>query len=792
MRYDSLLVALAAVCMSSPFAATDVQAQVAAPERDCNCIADLDGDCMVDSNDLLGLITQWGASFSMDDLDLSGDVDVADLVIMIGQWGACSGAQSMQERIDLIALRAAQAYVWSLPLNWSYRFQRRSGLIYAEPNTLYYASLAAWNTGNYYAANASTIYLSSALSLEGEALVLTVPPTILDGVDGAAGVHGVFNSTQLYDVFLNSIADPGTRTTGNADQDMHFLIVGPGSQFEHEATVTIEGEAFPVIAVDTNQGVLLARVWAHTLAPAANPMSTPRIKQRILEKYALNTLEEFIDNDMEPIYYTPMTVTELDRLRARRFQQTPEPQQWRKFFRQVGQALEANDLPTRGMGLSGTDVADLPSYIIPDPAAAEHGDHYHAPSWGQRRTLRRFNVIGLSEDGYALPPDWGDEERAAMALGVEFAAAFLAEASASLPATEATNYWTYRNSGLGTYPNSHVGYLYRAIVVVLGGLASYCEDGVYAEQASASVQPDCPDADPRAPLDGSNYYTLTILPDDPPYEDCPVTGIQPPLQRHDDGDALGFWSLTVYQPDTSQSTSPFLSQAGVLNRHYSHATERVVVDPATNTFVAKAPVGISAIEDSTPIVFGPNATPWGLSHDHTYFVTGVQVVESDCAEPVYRFQVAEQWVQDLSETGTPIQDTGSAADIVSDLTAIDGVLRYGVVKPVSQLGSAEIERGDLQPNDDGSYTIWLGPTLMDGAFESNWIPTPSQQWLTDIYGDVTLSSDIRPYFRLYAPQPGDTMPSILPHPSGCDDGGSDAALQDATYRFPLLRCVDGP
>jgi hypothetical protein len=493
---------------------------------------------------------------------------------------------------------------------------------------------------------------------------------------------------------------------------------------------------------------------------------------------------------MQPIYYPDMDVSELDQLRASRFQQTPEPSEWRRFFRQVGKALARNDLPDRTMGLSGTHVSDLPSYIIPDPAAANHHDRYHAPSWGQRRALRRFNDIGLSQSGFQIPDGWGDDEFAAMERGVELAAALLSQFSQALPASEATNYWAYQNSGLGTYPNTRIGYLYRAVVVVLGGLGSYCEDGVYATQSNATPQFNCPDADDTEPLDGSSYYSVTFRAAEPPYEHCPVSGIQPPLQRYADGDPLGFWSLTLYQPDTSQSISPFLSQASVLNRHFSHATEPVTVDPSTATFTATLPLGISELVDSTPILFGPNAAGWGLEQEHTYFATNVQEAVGASTGRMYQFQVARNWKQELSETGTPIQDTGEADDVVTELEMGSGTLRYGVVKPVPQLGSSEIEQGLLEPNDDGSYTIWIGPTLVDGAFESNWIPTPSLEAMQAIYGDVLLSSDIRPYFRVYAPQPGDTIPSILPHPDGCDD--ADAGLQDATYRFPRIRCMESP
>jgi hypothetical protein len=262
------------------------------PEPPCDCIGDLNADCVVDLDDLLTLLGELRSHPGSADLNLDGMSDGRDLTVLLRHWGDCDAPRTAEDRLTLITLRAAEAYAWSLPLNWSYRFQRRSKLIYAPPNRMYAAHLAAWNTGNYYAANASTVYASAALSLEGRTLVYTVPPTILEGEAGPAGDHGVYNSTQLYDVFLNSIADPGTRTTGNDSEYTHFLIVGPDSDYAKKQQVTIAGQEFPVIALDTNEGVLLARVLAHTLAPAADPMSTTRIQTDVLDKIALNTLED--------------------------------------------------------------------------------------------------------------------------------------------------------------------------------------------------------------------------------------------------------------------------------------------------------------------------------------------------------------------------------------------------------------------------------------------------------------------------------------------------------------------
>ncbi|MEN9669508.1 MAG: hypothetical protein RLZZ386_1415, partial [Planctomycetota bacterium] len=51
------------------------------------CVADLNGDRIVDGADLAVLIAAWATSGA----DLNGDAytDGADLAIMLGAWGAC-------------------------------------------------------------------------------------------------------------------------------------------------------------------------------------------------------------------------------------------------------------------------------------------------------------------------------------------------------------------------------------------------------------------------------------------------------------------------------------------------------------------------------------------------------------------------------------------------------------------------------------------------------------------------------------------------------------------------------
>jgi len=53
------------------------------------CPADANGDGVVNVNDLLGAIGDWGLSDSPADVNGDGTVNITDLLAMIGAWGAC-------------------------------------------------------------------------------------------------------------------------------------------------------------------------------------------------------------------------------------------------------------------------------------------------------------------------------------------------------------------------------------------------------------------------------------------------------------------------------------------------------------------------------------------------------------------------------------------------------------------------------------------------------------------------------------------------------------------------------
>ncbi len=87
-----------------------------------------------------------------------------------------------------------------------------------------------------------------------------------------------------------------------------------------------------------------------------------------------------------------------------------------------------------------------------------------------------------------------------------------------------------------------------------------------------------------------------------------------------------------------------------------------------------------------------------------------------------------------------------------------------MLKPVSELGSSELENGKLKKNTDGSLTLWLAPSLPAGVPATNWLPTPSTDYYDSVYdADSNLSTQIQVILRTYYPTRGDEPPSILPY-----------------------------
>ncbi len=687
----------------------------------------------------------------------------------VGSVSPLTGPAKIQEL-------AEGAYVWGLAPEFVYRFSNYNELVTAPRNTLGGGNApAAWNNQGTNAGDASVLYMNAFLDLSGQKsrggakeLVLTVPPS--------ANNYYIVN---LLDSFINTLGSIGTRTTPSL-RAQTYLLAGPNSPYAHRRFVRIHGFTYRVMSFDTNHDWMLIRIRADSLVPADDPASVASVRKRVVERFALSTLATFEARRHRPKYFKPGTYTPT-RAQIRRAQKWhTAPTHAVAFFKQMGAALRLNPLPDARTGLNGIPLRTLPSWVVPQPGATKR---YRNPSYPQEHTLARFKPLGITAHGFRIPPNWGPTQLKALQNGFRKAQQEINDLVTSSSVTRATNYWTYKNSELGNYPNTPSGYLNRAFATVAGGGANIPQDAVYAQSNNL-------DGTSATQLDGNHTYKLTFTPPVakvPP----PAVGTLPPTVNDSQGNPRGFWSITVYQPDTSQSAAPFISQASVLNTAYSTANIAVTAVHAFSNTITVKPSPWGPLVASTPILFGQTAAQYGLTPGVPYYVatTPKRKIDPKTKSTTYSFKVSTKWLQQLSADNVPIQGTGNPGRPFVNLTNPGGTvnLQWGPIQPVSQLGSQQLTSGKLAKNADGSVTIWIAPTLPARTPATNWIPTPSTAYYAPLYPGITVPTTIRPMIRVYYPTPGsDTQPSILPPPSPLPP---PFQKRDATYVFPALQKV---
>jgi hypothetical protein len=667
---------------------------------------------------------------------------------------------------------AEDAYIWGVAPEFLYRFANYNELVTAPVNTFGGAeAVAAWNNQATNAGNASALYMNAMLDLGGQEgpratkeLVLTVPPSETN-----------YYVVALLDAFINEMGSIGTRTTPSPVAQT-YLLAGPTSQYAHQRIARIHGFTYRVMPFDTNRDWMLIRIRADSLVPASDPTSVASIIESVEERFGLSTLAEFEARGHRPKYFEPGQYTPTPEQIERAEKWHTAPTNAVAFFEQVGEALRLNPLPDATTGLNGIPLKTLPSWIVPQSNA---NVLYLNPSYGQKPTLALFKPLGLTANGYTVPRNWGSEQINALQAGLEAGHDTIYAKTISTEVTQATNYWSYRNSGIGTYPNTPQGYVIRAVFTFYGG-ATMPQDNVYAAINNL-------DGTSATQLDGNNTYTLTFTPPVTNPNKLPVVGTLPPTMNDSQGNPLGFWSITLYLPDPTQSAAPFISQASVLNTAYSTANIPVTaVDPSTDTITVE-PSAWGPLVANTPILFGPTAAQYGLAPGVPYYVATPPTsnIDPKTKSTTYSFKVSTQWLQQLSAATpptlpVPIQFSGTHGPFVN-LTNPGGTvnLQWGPIQPVSQLGSQQLTSGKLAKNPDGSVTIWFAPILPPSAPATNWIPTPSTAYYKTLYPGVSVSTQIQLITRIYYPAPGsNTQASILPPPDGS---------MVATYVYPPLQ-----
>jgi hypothetical protein len=321
-------------------------------------------------------------------------------------------------------------------------------------------------------------------------LVLTVPPSKTD-----------YYVVNVLDDFINTVGSIGTRTTPST-RAQTYLIVGPTSPYAHKRVVRIRGFTYRVMPYDTNFGWILIRIRADTLVPASDPASAATIFNNVVERFAMTTLAQFEASGHQPNYFKPGQYTPTPEQQKRAAKWHTAPANAVAFFKQIGESLRFNPLPTATTGLNGIPPRTLPSWISPQPRAIRR---YRNPSFPQRQTLSLFRPLGLTANGFRIPRNWREPQIQALENGFAAGQTKINNLVTSAGASTATNFWNYLNDPVGSYPNTPQGYQYRAVIVIAGGSANLGLDAIYAQLNSL-------DGTTATTLDGNNTYKLTFTP----------------------------------------------------------------------------------------------------------------------------------------------------------------------------------------------------------------------------------------------------------------------------------------
>ena len=240
--------------------------------------------------------------------------------------------------------------MWGLGPEFIERASKYNTIIGAPFNALKYGAVpAAWNNDATNAGDASVLYVSGFVNFdETPELVITVPPS-----------GNQYYVAAYYDAYANTIGSIGTRTTPS-DATTSYLLVGPKSPHAKKQTAKIHGYEYQVMASDTTVNWFLIRVLANTLIDAPDATSVPNIVNGIVQKFALNSLQDFEANGHQPVYPQASScrhrlrsrLTKLRRTRTRRKRQFDSSHSLAMRWRPTRYPTAARGYPVRRLPIS--------------------------------------------------------------------------------------------------------------------------------------------------------------------------------------------------------------------------------------------------------------------------------------------------------------------------------------------------------------------------------------------------------------------------------------------------------
>ena len=457
--------------------------------------------------------------------------------------------ETTQRPIQLLPLRpssyrkAVAAYFWGLPLVEMRRSQLAIlGKYDLDANDLYTPSDRNLGT-SVVAPNLDVLNATGFIDFkEHSAFVLTVPDTRYEN-----DTRGTFNVIQLLDAYTNVQGSFGTRQPDDdpaydghpINSGGNFLIYGP--DFDGDIPADLADDIIQKYPVETNQAWLIGRMAVDAYSEPENTKESDYYQmienppgnltisdgRELTYQYGVTPLE-FFDPD------GPTTPTKQDpEIGTPREPDPPWPEDAPENFPMFGDYMTGNDpvwTPDDFLTYLGEsiDPDTMLDYIPPSPSAENNPSADSNSLYANRTIFEEFESIGLTVGQYQPPSHSLENVNEGVLAAAEFMG-YLSDNLASLPADDgpyADSPWTVQTD-LGRYSTDPDGWITAAVVSAVGMGANQAEDGIYP---ITNVDGD------GALLKGQEHnYSLTF-----------PAGELPPVLADDNGNLLGYWSVTVY------------------------------------------------------------------------------------------------------------------------------------------------------------------------------------------------------------------------------------------------------
>jgi hypothetical protein len=628
------------------------------------------------------------------------------------------------------------AVIWGYPAQETYRLRKLNTELQAPIDRLFKPNYSAnWlNKNSSPAPDTSILYVTGWLDLSGanNEKILWIP----SNPDNNYFVWAILDS------YINTVASIGTRTqSANAiNNGSFYLIAGPSSPYytnqEWEATVGPPGNqtTMPIIKVDTDFAWMTARFGTDTLSSSAMEATRTFINGSRNEAgsgFQLGALNDFNISGTVP-YKEPITSsqsgTKKDAVIRELYGRVPELS--RVFFEQLGQSILDNPIPAQRTPATQVNrpipkttiwLGDQNS-VLQTPGSKDfiQESEYQPPaalSDAIRTDLNdRFGHIGLNlATGYSTPVDWSEREHFLFQEAYSFTQRLLQKATEDATSGgSGTNYWDIVNFDIGVYPNKWENWIIRTGAAIEGGAANIPNDAVY---------PTTHKDHEGNPLTSRYNYTITL----PALTDRQGRTVYGPVAKD-----TGFWSYTVYQPNSGSAYQPFLIENSVNNRFYSpiNSSATLTSDGWLKTTKPKDWNNATAI--GTALYTSQNITIQGFKPSTTYYISAAKEHADDTTIFI---KVSEQYKPDLNwighkgTRGVPVGGNGSPGGSV-DLSGAGNSQSFGWINPVTELGSAQID--SFRKNEKNEIVLDLrSHQPKEGG--SNWIPTPNSGYVDAAY-----------------------------------------------------------